>query len=305
MKKAFYYFLMVSNIIIILNCGSKKEDIVSPIIVPPVVVEPTQKVDPFTANSCGINQTSADIEKEGWTKIWNDEFDTNLKDWKIWTGGAYNNEYQYYNYDKNILVKDGILTITPKREIISGTENPSSNNQKAFNFTSGRIESSSKFSPKSLNYNSLRITARIKTPSGIGMWPAFWTYGDTWPTNGEIDILEQNGGTPKEFSSTYHYGTSPNADQWILADLGFYKSDTDLTQCWHIFECVWEKEKITYYFDGKPYFTNTGRNVPNMFDKLQNVVINLAVGGNFVSNPPAANIQLNPMYADWVRVYSK
>lgn len=302
MQKALIYLLIIGNIILIVNCGSKKEEIIPVVISPPVEIP---KVDPFTINSCGINQTADEVSKEGWTKIWGDEFDTNLKDWKIWIGGAFNNEYQYYNGEKNIVVKDGMLTITPKQEFASGVENPFSNTQKNFNFTSGRIESGNKFSPKGVNYNSLRITARIKTPSGIGMWPAFWTYGDAWPTNGEIDILEQNGAIPTEFSSTYHYGTSVNADQWYIGDLGYYKGTEDITKCWHIYELIWEKDKLTYKFDGKEYYANTGRNVPNMFDKMQNVVLNLAVGGNFVNNPQPGNIQLNPMYTDWVRVYSK
>lgn len=271
------------------------------VIINPPIAEP----DPITINSCGINQTLDEPVKDGWTNIWKEEFDGDLAQWKKWKGGAFNNEYQYYNEDKNAIVKDGMLTITPKREIISGDENPFSKTQKSFNFTSSRIESGMKFKPKGPNYTSLRISARIKTPPGIGMWPAFWTYGDDWPTNGEIDILEQNGAIPKEFSSTYHYGTQVNRDEWIQSDLGIYKSDTDLTKCWHVFELVWEKDKLTYFFDGKSHFQNIGRNVPAMFDRLQNVVLNLAVGGNYVGNPQPGNIILNPMYVDWVRVYSK
>jgi beta-glucanase (GH16 family) len=270
-----------------------------------VIPDPILVVDTFTANSCGNNQTTDEITKDGWVKIWGDEFDNNLNEWKKWIGGAFNGEYQYYNSEKNLILKDGILKITPRLESITGAENPFTTNQKNFNYTSGRIESGYKFSPNGVNYSSLRIIARIKTPTGIGMWPAFWAYGDAWPTNGEIDILEQNGANPKEFSSTYHYGDIVNQDQWIPGEVGYFKSDTDLTTCWHVYECIWEKDKLTYIFDGKEYFANTGRNVPKMFNKMQNIVLNLAVGGNFVGNPSPSNIKLNPMYVDWVRVYSK
>jgi beta-glucanase (GH16 family) len=285
------------------NCGKKKDEPTPIVVVPNPYVEPV--VVPFTVTSCGSNQTVEEVAKENWVKIYADEFDENLNNWKKWIGGAYNNEYQYYNGENNTIVKDGMLTITPKLEFVTGAEFPGSNNQKQFNFTSARIESGLKFSPNGPNYTSLRIVSRIKTPPGVGMWPAFWVYGDAWPTNGEIDILEQNGAKPKEFSSTYHYGTTVNKDEWIQSELGLFKSDTDITNCWHVYECIWEKDKIAYLFDGKEYFANTGRNVPKMYDKLQNITFNLAVGGNYVGNPAPGDIKLNPMYVDWVRVYSK
>uniref|UniRef100_A0A914D821 GH16 domain-containing protein n=1 Tax=Acrobeloides nanus TaxID=290746 RepID=A0A914D821_9BILA len=27
-------------------------------------------------------------------------------------------------------------------------------------------------------------------PTGPGTWPSFWMYGDDWPNNGELDVLE-------------------------------------------------------------------------------------------------------------------
>ena len=46
-----------------------------------------------------------------------------------------------------------------------------------------------------------RISARIKMPSGQGIWPAFWMLGSDyanvgWPECGEIDLMELvNSGT--------------------------------------------------------------------------------------------------------------
>ncbi|PHH88925.1 hypothetical protein CDD83_6872 [Cordyceps sp. RAO-2017] len=48
-----------------------------------------------------------------------------------------------------------------------------------------RIESKSR-------YNHGLLIARFThlPPPQCGLWPAFWMYGDEWPKNGEIDILQ-------------------------------------------------------------------------------------------------------------------
>ncbi|KAF6766007.1 glycoside hydrolase family 16 protein, partial [Ephemerocybe angulata] len=47
-----------------------------------------------------------------------------------------------------------------------------------------RIESNKKYD------GGLFILDLNRAPWGCGVWPAFWTVGDNWPSNGEIDVIE-------------------------------------------------------------------------------------------------------------------
>ena len=58
----------------------------------------------------------------------------------------------------------------------------------------------------SLGYG--KITARIKMPSGQGLWPAFWLVGadeatTPWPGCGEIDVIELVSGTTTYFTTIH------------------------------------------------------------------------------------------------------
>ena len=141
-----------------------------------------------------------------WELVWEDTFDGDALDtgnWDVQTGngveegipGWGNNELQYYQED-NVTVADGLLTIEARAE----APNP------GFNYTSGRIRTQGK-----VDFTFGRVEARIKVPSGQGLWSAFWllgsdpaVYGD-WPARGEIDILEKY--LPGFFSSAVHYGS--------------------------------------------------------------------------------------------------
>jgi beta-glucanase (GH16 family) len=82
--------------------------------------------------------------------------------------------------------------INARSENVTGPTTPFDVTPKTFNYTSGRIESKANFSASSFS-PVVRMMTRIKLPAGYGMWPAFWSYGDPWPTQGEIDILEARG----------------------------------------------------------------------------------------------------------------
>lgn len=234
-------------------------------------------------------------------KTFEDNFSTDLGKWNIWYGGAFNNELQLYK-PENLLVANGNLVISAKKETATGPTTPFDQTQKTFNYTSGRIEcntdvSASSSSPK------VRITARIMPPSGYGMWPAFWSYGEPWPTQGEIDILEARGQEDKKYQTNYFYGKTSGRNL-VRNEVGYITTDTSLQSCYHVYELVWSQSSLQFYFDGQLAQTNTGGYVSSLFGKTERVILNLAIGGNFFSNFNPSLIQAGTMYVDWVKVFT-
>ena len=239
--------------------------------------------------------------------VFEDDFSGNLDKWNIWTGGAYNDELQCYRED-NLKLQNGMLAINARKEKVTGPEIPGSADSKSFNYTSGRIESKFEFSP-ALYPNGIRISAGIKLAPGYGMWPAFWTYGEPWPTHGEIDILEATG-DGQSYTTDYFYGKKPgkvqtNDDLTVKTIV----STTNLTKDAHLYEVEWTQNSLTYYLDGKVVDRKLstdpgGEYIPSFYNQLQHVALNLAVGGNmFGPDFDPSRIETGSMYVDWVRVY--
>lgn len=242
------------------------------------------------------------VTAAGWKKTFDENFDTNLSKWNIWTGGAYNNELQLYQAP-NLQLSNGILSIVAKAETVVGPTRPDVQTPSTFSFTSGRIESKTLVSANTTN-PKVRISSRIKLPTGYGMWPAFWSYGDPWPTQGEIDILEARGNEPYNFSTNYFYGR--RAGVALSGDFSrVITSDVSLTDCWHVYELIWQKGSLTFMLDGQVVDTKTGGYVSNLFGKQEKITLNLAVGGLFFGNPPptASSIVTGTMQVDWVKVF--
>ena len=250
---------------------------------------------------CDYDISESAITAAGWTKTFGDDFSTNLNSWNTWYGGAFNNELQLYQA-ANLSVTNGNLVISARNETVTGPTTPFDATPKTFNYTSGRIESTTNFSAAG-STPVVRMMARIKLPAGYGMWPAFWSYGDPWPTQGEIDILEARGQEDLKYQTNYFYGKTVNRNLVRGAE-GFVTTDVSLQTCYHVYEMIWSQTDLKYYFDGVLVKTNSGSYVPSLFGKTERITLNLAVGGLFFSNLNPSLIQTGTMYVDWVKVFT-
>jgi beta-glucanase (GH16 family) len=209
------------------------------------------------------------------TAAWSDEFNTDgAPDATKWTydvggSGWGNNELEYYtNTTNNAVIKDGILTITAKKESMSG-----------MSYTSSRMVSKN---GSDMLYG--RIEVKAKLPAGRGTWPAIWmlpndyAYG-AWPNSGEIDIMEHVGYDPNKVHFSVHNQTYFGGN----SKTSTLEMPTALTD-YHIYRCDWTPASIKGYYDDKLVFTytNDGKGSATWpYDKPYHMLLNLAIGGNW------------------------
>jgi len=241
--------------------------------------------------------------------VWSDEFEGDALDTETWepmigTGTLYglppgwgNNELQYYTDDpSNVHVDAGALHIVARED------------DQGHDYTSARIRTMGKVD---LTYG--RIEARIKLPSGQGIWPAFWMlptdspYGG-WAAGGEIDVLESVN------EATTVYGTIHFGGEWPdnTKNGGLVVPGVDLSEDFHVYRVEWEPTSIRWFFDGELYHVVTSEQwwsagAPGdslaPFDSPFHFLLNVAVGGDWPGPPDGGTEFPQEMTVDWVRVY--
>jgi beta-glucanase (GH16 family) len=262
----------------------------------------------FAAGAAGQQSTTADSTSKVRTLVWSDEFngaDGSMPDpakWKVVSNGSGygNRELEYYtDRPANIHEENGHLVINARREPFTGADG------QARSFTSARIESQGRFE---LKYG--RIEARIRIPSGQGIWPAFWMLGTDydrigWPACGEIDIMENVGFEPSRIHGSLHgpgySGSNPLSGFYTLPNQDRFSDG------FHTFAIEWEPGKIRFYVDDVLYETQTAGDVPAgapwAFDHPFFLVLDVAVGGYWPGDPNATTPFPATMLVDYVRVY--
>ena len=240
------------------------------------------------------------IEDRNWQLVWQDEFDgpagqsPDGAKWNFDIGTDWGNQQLEFDTDRpeNVsLDGDGNLAIIARRESFAGS-----------GYTSARITTKGKFDQA---YG--RFEARIKMPWGPGIWPAFWLLGSNidqvgWPRCGEIDIMELRGQEPNLIHGSVH-GPGYSGGEAITKSFGFTNDRFDLD--FHIFAVEWSEDHLYFFVDDALYQVITPEDVPGdwVYDHPFHIILNVAVGGNYVGFPAEGTPFPQTMLVDYVRVY--
>lgn len=241
-----------------------------------------------------------DPPRPEWVLTWSDEFEgpagqlPDSANWVFDLGTDWGNNQLEYTTDRAenaSLDGEGNLAITARRESYAGQP-----------FTSARIKTQGKFEQA---YG--RFEARIKLPWGPGIWPAFWLLGadieeNPWPQSGEIDVMEYRGQQTSLIHGTIH-GPGYSAEAGITKSYGLQQSRFDVN--FHLFAVEWQADNIRFFVDDVLYFEITPDDADGewVFNKPFFIILNVAVGGNYVGFPTSETPFPQTMYVDYVRVY--
>ena len=243
--------------------------------------------------------------------IWSDEFNgigsVNTTKWfhqtQLPNGYSwYNNEIQHYT-DRldNSYVSNGTLKIVAKKETYT-------DQGETKEYTSARLNSKFAFT-----YGKVEVKAKL--PEGVGTWPAIWMlgqninelgaywqtqgYGNTsWPSCGEIDIMEHWGANQNYIQSALH---TPSSYGGTINHGGQYISNA--TTEFNIYTLEWTpnqmifsvNEYVHYIYNPEDQNTETWP-----FDSPQYLLINIAIEPSISSNFTETEMEL-----DYVRVYQE
>lgn len=267
----------------------------------------------------GLNEDTYE-PGEGWSLSWTDEFNGSVLDNDVWDRqvllNPYNSEWQRYTGGASTAyVEDNCLVLKATHD--SSTHAPG-------NYTSARVISNpggytgaTGSTGKTFRYG--KIAARIKLPSGKGIWPAFWLLGDninetggttSWPTCGEIDILETGSITAND--GYYGHATAGQALHFTNSSGYEYKGSYDELQYgkysdnFHVFEIEWDSQKIVWKIDSEIVHSEMiTESYMSEFHQDFYVIFNIAVGGSYTHDPDSTTGFPQYMYIDWIRHYEK
>lgn len=254
----------------------------------------------ISVSSCEVKPEQS-LPERSFEMVWNEEFDgekgafVDPTKWVYDLGngvnGWGNNELQTYTSKPENISMDGEgnLVITAIKD-------------DADNYTSARIKTKGLFSKQ-----FGKIEARIKTPTGSGIWPAFWMLGSDidnvgWPQCGEIDIMEQNGKFSNLTHSTLH-GPGYSGGNSITAAYGLQNArfDTDF----NVYGVEWSRNQIDFFINGLLFKRMTPEDVTGewVYNQPFYILLNLAVGGSYVGAPNEYTPFPGTMHIDYIRVY--
>ena len=224
-----------------------------------------------------------------------------------WVGGWGNNELQYYtgpgtgyakkynsatNTTENLFIENGYLKIQPIYNTSNVFQDPyCADGSCSFEWphTSARVITSS----KKIFEKPSKITVCFKVPDGTGHWPAIWMLPQgfiegtkTWPTDGEIDLMEARGRVANEIGSTLHFGNSMNRVMINKAET--VPNSVNFHDKFHSVTFEWEENSIKVFLDTQetPFYEETSNSTEfnsnyYPFNESFYLLLNVASGGDY------------------------
>lgn len=186
---------------------------------------PTQNINPNPKDSANLTENTV-ATYPGYTLLWNDEFNNtslNKSKWVYETGTGINGDFGTGQLDRATNSKDNVGFLPSSNH--NGDNSLAITTRKEFNidrnYTSGRINTSGKFSAGPGTRIEARIWPRDVKYKGQGF--AFWMMPAEkptdqnqimWPQGGEIDITEFVGAIPFHNLGSVHYAWSWQNNQY-------------------------------------------------------------------------------------------
>jgi hypothetical protein len=241
-----------------------------------------------------FNGSSLDFTK--WSPNWKYADATKVTD-SVPSG--YGGTVSIAGYDpQQVVVAGGFCALTAIHSPISATD-PRNVSGWAFNYLTGHINTNPGtgaqyvanpgFQIAPTAGNPVYLESRVFIPGdGSGYvvdWPSWWTVGQSWPANGEIDIAEGIGSPNTGMTANYH------------SSGGDFSSGPFVNAGWHVFAVLWTTSAVTYYYDGGQVNQfATGIASANNYLVLQNNI--RSVGAGAITTPAS-------MLVEYVHVYLK
>jgi beta-glucanase (GH16 family) len=255
--------------------------------------------------------------------------DLNKCNWKLWSGFSFWGEWPKggkFSYHPNqVSVSGGQIHFTLKHRVPLTANNcgkmpgldPSNGGYYGTDceWVSGGVDSSTNTgSFPGRNIKNGRIEFRAKLPSGMGVYPALWTWVS--PKNegapyknpgqmafsGEYDLLEattKESGKIGAFQTYHDWGYTPTSHAFVGSGTIYLKPDT-----WYKFGVERYNDKIKFYIDD--CFTHevrVGDRGARINDLAQYLIMNLAMENSYATDGIAGPLDGKSLDVDYVRLY--
>jgi beta-glucanase (GH16 family) len=230
----------------------------------------------------------------GWSLAWSDNFTSSgdLGRWNVAKGGSWGNkELQFYNPSNVSLAHGGGLVITA-----TNTGHGELCWYGPCAYTSARLSTEGKFAQE---YGL--FAARIKLPTGQGLWPAFWMKGSDvkayMSDAGEIDVIEINNKKPDTTVEAFLHAPAEKYGAYT-------RLPSSLSAGYHVYAVNWTSARISFLVDGRVY-GHVDAYDDWSFNKPFFLILDLAVGGTWPGSPNASTKFPAHMDVSWIRVYKR